>query len=45
MKRVVALIHGKVAATFREGERTREEILDLMAGGEKMQGLMVSVES
>jgi simple sugar transport system ATP-binding protein len=40
----VVLIHGKVAADFRRGERTREEILDLMAGGEKLQDLMLTVE-
>lgn len=35
----VVLIHGKVAADFRRGERGREEILDLMAGGERLQEL------
>jgi simple sugar transport system ATP-binding protein len=33
------LIHGEVAADFRRGEKTREEILDLMAGGERLQSL------
>jgi simple sugar transport system ATP-binding protein len=33
------LIHGALAADFRKGERTREEITDLMAGGEAMAEL------
>ena len=33
------LIHGSLAADFRRGERTREEITDLMAGGEAMAEL------
>jgi simple sugar transport system ATP-binding protein len=33
------LIHGALAADFRKGERTREEITDLMAGGEMMAEL------
>ena len=33
------LIHGAVAADFRKGEKTREELLDLMAGGEAMAAL------
>jgi simple sugar transport system ATP-binding protein len=32
----VVLVHGKVAADFRRGEKTREEILDLMSGGERL---------
>jgi simple sugar transport system ATP-binding protein len=38
------LIRGAVAADFREGEKTREEITDLMAGGETMDSLAASVE-
>ena len=33
------LIRGSLAADFRKGERTREEITDLMAGGEAMAEL------
>ena len=33
------LIRGAVAADFRKGEKTREEITDLMAGGEDMSEL------
>jgi simple sugar transport system ATP-binding protein len=38
------LIRGAVAADFRKGEKTREEITDLMAGGETMASLEASVE-
>jgi simple sugar transport system ATP-binding protein len=38
------LIRGAVAADFRMGEKTREEITDLMAGGETMASLETSVE-
>jgi simple sugar transport system ATP-binding protein len=37
--RFVVLIHGGVAASFRRGEKSREEILNLMAGGEQMLAL------
>jgi simple sugar transport system ATP-binding protein len=33
------LIRGEKAADFRKGEKTREEITDLMAGGEAMAEL------
>jgi simple sugar transport system ATP-binding protein len=33
------LIHGKKADSFRKGERSREQITDLMAGGEAMAEL------
>jgi simple sugar transport system ATP-binding protein len=33
------LIRGRIAADFRKGERSREEITDLMAGGETMAAL------
>jgi hypothetical protein len=39
------LIHSKVAADFRTGEKTREEILDLKAGGEKLQSLAAELEA
>jgi simple sugar transport system ATP-binding protein len=38
------LIRGAIAADFRKGERTREEITDLMAGGETMSTLEASIE-
>ncbi len=38
------LIRGAIAADFRKGERTREEITDLMAGGETMATLEASIE-
>jgi len=37
--RFAILIHGKKADEFRKGERTREQITDLMAGGEMMAEL------
>jgi len=39
------LIRGSVAADFRKGEKTREEITDLMAGGETMAVLEAEIES
>jgi simple sugar transport system ATP-binding protein len=39
------LIRGAVAANFRRGEKTREEITDLMAGGEALATLDVEVEN
>ncbi len=41
----IVLIHGEVAADFRKGEKTREEILDLMAGGERLQSLAAELEA
>jgi simple sugar transport system ATP-binding protein len=38
------LIRGAIAADFRKGERTREEITDLMAGGETMADLEAQIE-
>lgn len=38
------LIRGAVAADFRKGERTREEIADLMAGGESMSDLEANID-
>lgn len=37
--RFAVLIHGRKADDFRKGERSREEITDLMAGGEAMAEL------
>jgi len=39
------LIRGAVAADFRKGERSREEITDLMAGGETMADLEAQIDS
>ena len=39
------LIRGAKAADFRKGEKTREEITDLMAGGEQMAELEAEIES
>jgi simple sugar transport system ATP-binding protein len=39
------LIRGAKAADFRKGERSREEITDLMAGGEHMAELQAEIES
>jgi len=39
------LIRGAIAADFKKGERTREEITDLMAGGEAMAELEAEIES
>jgi simple sugar transport system ATP-binding protein len=41
----VILIRGAKAADFRKGERTREEITDLMAGGEAMAELEAEIEA
>ena len=38
------LIRGAIAADFRRGEKSREEITDLMAGGETMADLEAQVE-
>jgi simple sugar transport system ATP-binding protein len=37
------LIRGKVAADFKKGEKTREQITDLMAGGETMAELEAEI--
>jgi simple sugar transport system ATP-binding protein len=39
------LIRGKVAADFKKGEKTREEITDLMAGGASMATLEAEILS
>ena len=41
----VVLIRGAKAADFRRGEKTREEITDLMAGGEQMAELEAEIEA
>jgi simple sugar transport system ATP-binding protein len=38
------LIRGKVAADFKKGEKTREQITDLMAGGESMANLEAAIQ-
>jgi simple sugar transport system ATP-binding protein len=40
----VVLIRGAKAADFRKGEKSREEITDLMAGGEHMAELEAEIE-
>ena len=37
------LIHGAVAADFARGERSRQEILNLMAGGEELESLQLEL--
>ena len=39
------LIRGAIAADFRKGEKSREEIADLMAGGESMADLEASIDA
>jgi simple sugar transport system ATP-binding protein len=43
--RFTVLIHGAVADTFSRGERTREQVLSLMAGGEEFEELALEVEN
>lgn len=43
--RFTVLIHGAVGATFRRGERSREEVLNLMAGGEELENLEAELEA
>ena len=38
------LIRGALAANFMRGEKTREEITDLMAGGEALANLDAEIE-
>lgn len=39
------LIRGAVAADFKKGEKTREQIADLMTGGETMAQLEAEIEA
>lgn len=39
------LIRGAIAADFKKGDRTREEITDLMAGGEMIADLEAEIEA
>ena len=39
------LIRGAIAADFRKGDKTREQITDLMAGGETMASLEAEIEA
>ncbi|HTC68894.1 MAG TPA: ATP-binding cassette domain-containing protein [Acidothermaceae bacterium] len=43
--RFTVLIHGRVAADLRRGEATRDEILNLMAGGEELEALAEEVDT
>jgi simple sugar transport system ATP-binding protein len=42
--RFTVLIHGRVAADFARGERSKEELLSLMAGGEEFEKLELELE-
>jgi simple sugar transport system ATP-binding protein len=42
--RFVVLIHGAVAAEFRRGERSRDDLLNLMAGGEELEAMEADLE-
>jgi simple sugar transport system ATP-binding protein len=42
--RFVVLIHGQVAASFKRGERTKAELLNLMAGGEEFNDMEQELE-
>ena len=42
--RFTILIHGEAADSFVQGERTREEVLNLMAGGEELEDLQLELE-
>jgi simple sugar transport system ATP-binding protein len=42
--RFIVLIRGKCASTFKRGERTRAQLLSLMAGGEEMEALEAEIE-
>ncbi|MGH2940907.1 MAG: ATP-binding cassette domain-containing protein [Solirubrobacterales bacterium] len=42
--RFTVLIQGSVADHFARGERTREELLNLMAGGEELEALQAELE-
>jgi simple sugar transport system ATP-binding protein len=41
--RFLVLIHGEMAATWRRGEKPREEVISLMAGGEELEELEVEL--
>jgi len=42
--RFTVLIQGEVADQFQRGERSREEVLNLMAGGEELESLQVELD-
>ncbi|MDP1876270.1 MAG: ATP-binding cassette domain-containing protein [Actinomycetota bacterium] len=42
--RFIVLIQGEVAADFRRGERTKDDLLNLMAGGEEFENLELEVD-
>ena len=43
--RFAVLIHGQVAASFTRGERTKAELLNLMAGGEEFADMEAELEA
>lgn len=42
--RFTVLVQGSVGAQFSRGERSREDLLNLMAGGEELESLQVELE-
>lgn len=42
--RFTVLIHGRVAASFGRNEKTHEEVISLMAGGEELEALQADLE-
>jgi len=42
--RFTVLIQGRVAEQFRRGERSREELLNLMAGGRELESLQLALD-
>jgi simple sugar transport system ATP-binding protein len=42
--RFTVLIHGKVAEQFGRGEQTREDLINLMAGGRELESLQAALE-
>jgi simple sugar transport system ATP-binding protein len=42
--RFTVLIQGKVAASFGRNEKTHEEVISLMAGGEELEALQADLE-
>jgi simple sugar transport system ATP-binding protein len=42
--RFTVLIQGEVAEQFRRGERSKEEVLNLMAGGRELESLQADLE-
>ena len=43
--RFVVLIQGQVAASFKRGEKTKADLLNLMAGGEEFEEIEYEVDA